>query len=82
MNSWIYVLIKTIYNLKFGFRQNLSISNALINVTEDVKALDRGNIDHEIVDLQKVFEIVDQDIFKIYTLWIMIWEAFHITGWL
>ena len=56
------------YNLKFGFRQNLSISNALINVTEDVKALDRGNIDHEIVDLQKVFEIVDQDIFKIYTL--------------
>ena len=34
-----------IYNLQFGFRQQFSISHALINKTENIrKALDDGNI--------------------------------------
>ena len=34
-----------IYNLQFGFRQQYSISHALINITENIrKALDNGNI--------------------------------------
>ena len=33
-----------IYNLQFGFRQQHSISHALINITENIrKALDDGN---------------------------------------
>ena len=35
-----------IYNLQFGFRQQYSISHALMNITENIrKALDVGNID-------------------------------------
>ena len=34
-----------IYNLQFGFRQQYSISHALINITENIRrALDNGNI--------------------------------------
>ena len=38
-----------IYNLQFGFRQQYSISHALMNITENIrKALDVGNIDCEV----------------------------------
>ena len=52
-----------IYNLQFGFRQQYSISHALINVTENIrKALD-GNIGCGVfVDLQKAFDTVDHQI--------------------
>ena len=34
-----------IYNLQFGFRQQYSTSDALVNMTENIrKALDDGNI--------------------------------------
>ena len=44
-----------IYNLQFGFRQQYSISHALMNITENIrKALDVGNIDCEVfVDSKK-----------------------------
>ena len=53
-----------IYNLQFGFRQQYSISHALINITENIrKALDDGNIGCGVfVDLQKAFDIVDHQI--------------------
>ena len=35
----------TIYNLQFGFRQQYSTSDALINITKNIrKALDNGNV--------------------------------------
>ena len=52
-----------IYDLQFGFRQQYSISNVLITITENIrKALDDGNIGCGVfVDLQKafVFDTVD-----------------------
>ena len=53
-----------IYNLQFGFRQQYSTSNALINITENIgKGLDDGNIGRGIfVDLQKAFDTVDYQI--------------------
>ena len=52
-----------IYNLQFGFRKQYSTSQALINITENIrKALD-GNIGCGIfVDLQKAFDNVDHQI--------------------
>ena len=53
-----------IYNLQFGFRQQYSISHALINITENIrKALDDENIGCGVfVDLQKTFDTVDHQI--------------------
>ena len=53
-----------ICNLQFGFRQQYSTSHALINITEIIrKALDDGNIGCGVfVDLQKAFDIVDNQI--------------------
>ena len=52
------------YNLQFGFRQQHSISYALINIAENIrKALDDGNIGCGIfVDLEKPFDTVDHQI--------------------
>ena len=48
-----------IYNLQFGFRQQYSTSFfALINIIENIKALDDGNIGcGDFVDFHKVFDI-------------------------
>ena len=47
---------KIIYELLFGFRQNLSSNHALINLTENIQALDQGYISCGIFDhLQKAF---------------------------
>ena len=53
-----------IYDLLFGFRQQYSISHALINITENIrKALDDGSIGCGVfVDLQKAFDTVDHQI--------------------
>ena len=53
-----------IYDLLFGFRQQYSTSQALINIIENIrKALDDGNIGCEVfVDLQKAFDTVDHQI--------------------
>ena len=53
-----------IYNLEFRFRQQYSTSDALINITENIrKALDDGNIGCGVfVDLQKAFDTVDHQI--------------------
>ena len=53
-----------IYNLQFGFRQQYSISHALINITENIrKALDNGNTGCGVfVDLQKAFDTVDHQV--------------------
>ena len=53
-----------IYNLQLGFRQQYSISHALINTTENIrKALDDGNISCGVfVDLRKAFDTVDHKI--------------------
>ena len=50
-----------IYNFQIEFRQQHSISHALIDITENIrKALDDGNVGCEIfVDLQKAFDTVD-----------------------
>ena len=49
---------------KFGFRQKYSISQALINITENIrKALDDGNMGcAAFVELQKAFDTVDHQI--------------------
>ena len=46
---------------QFGFREQYSISHALISITENIrKALDDGNIGCGVfVDLQKAFDTVD-----------------------
>ena len=53
-----------IYPLQFGFRQNHSISYALIHLTETIKeALDQGKYGCGIfVDLQRAFETVNHNI--------------------
>ena len=53
-----------IFDLQFGFRQNFSTSQALINLTENIRqALDEGYIGCGIfVDLQKSFDILDHEI--------------------
>ena len=53
-----------IYDLQFGFRQQYSTSNALINITENRrKAFDDGSIGCGVfVDLQKAFDTVDHQI--------------------
>ena len=53
-----------IYPLQFGFRQQYSPFHALISLTEDIrKNVDKGNIVCGIfVDLQKVFDTVENDI--------------------
>ena len=50
-----------IYNLQFGFRQQYSTSDALINITENIrKVLDDGNIGCGVfIDLQKASDTVD-----------------------
>ena len=55
---------KVIYNLQFDFRQQYSISHALITITENLrKALDDENLRCRIlVDLQKAFDTVDYQI--------------------
>ena len=52
-----------IYELKFGFRQNLSTAHALLNLTENIiHVLDDGYIECGIfVDLQKAFYTVDHE---------------------
>ena len=54
----------TIYNLQFGFKQQYSTSQALINITEKIrKALDDRNIGCGVfVDLQKAFDTVEHQI--------------------
>ena len=51
-----------IYKLQFGFRQQYSTSNALINITENIrKGLDDGNIGCGVfVDLQKDFDTISK----------------------
>ena len=51
-----------IHNFQFGFRQQYSISHALINITENIrKALDDGNVGCGVfVFLQKAFYTADQ----------------------
>ena len=60
-----------IYNLQFGFRQQCSISHALINVAENIRiALNDENIGCGVfVDLQKAFDTVDYQTSKIKSLW-------------
>ena len=55
---------KFIYNLQFDFRQQYSISHALITITENLrKALDDENLRCRVlVDLQKAFDTVDYQI--------------------
>ena len=55
---------KFIYNLQFDFRQQYSISHALITITENLrKALDDENLRCRVlVDLQKAFNTVDYQI--------------------
>ena len=50
--------------MQFGFREQYSTSQDLININENIKkALDDGNIGCGVfVDLQKAFDIVDQQI--------------------
>ena len=52
------------YPLQFGFRQNYSTTHALISLTETIrKYLGEGKFAYGIfVDLQKVFDTVEQDI--------------------
>ena len=63
----LYTFLKknnVIYNLQFGFRQQYSTSHSLINITGNIrKALDDGNVGCGVfVDLQKVFDTVDDKI--------------------
>ena len=53
-----------IYDLEFGFRQNISTEHALINLTKNIRqAFDEGYIGCGIfVDLQKSFDTVDHKI--------------------
>ena len=53
-----------LYELQFGFRQNLSTTHVLIHLTENIRqALDKGKIGCKIfVDLQKAFDTADYDI--------------------
>ena len=53
-----------IYDLEFGFRQNISTEHALINLTKNIRqAFDEGYIRCGIfVDLQKSFDTVDHKI--------------------
>ena len=53
-----------IYDLQFGFRQNVSTAHALIDFTENIRqALDERYIGYGIfVDLQKAFDTVDHEI--------------------
>ena len=53
-----------IYDLQFGFRQKVSASFALINLTESIRqALDEGYIGYGVfVDFQKAFDTVDHEI--------------------
>ena len=55
-----------LYDLQFGFRQNFSITHALINLKENIRqALDEGKIDCRIfVDLQKAFDTVEHENFQ------------------
>ena len=50
-----------VYDLQFGFRQQYSTSDALINITENIrKALDDRNIGCGVfVDLKEAFDTVD-----------------------
>ena len=50
-----------IYDLRFGFRQQYSTSQALINITENIrKDLNDGNIGCEVfVELQNAFDTED-----------------------
>ena len=53
-----------LYELQFGFRQNLSTTHVLTHLTENIRqALDEGKIGCKIfVDLQKIFDTADYDI--------------------
>ena len=67
MHEKLYTFLNNnniIYNFQFGFRKQYSTSHALINITENIrKSLDDGNIGcGVVVDLQKAFDTVDQQI--------------------
>ena len=63
MDKILYIFLNNnnIYDLRFGFRQQYSTSQALINITENIrKALNDGNIGCEVfVDLQNAFDTED-----------------------
>ena len=52
------------YDLQLGLRQKYSISQVLINITENIrKALDDGNVGSGVfVDMQKAFDTIDHQI--------------------
>ena len=52
------------YNLQFGFRLNLSTSNALLSIIENIQTdLDNGDFAAGVfIDLKKAFDTVDHDI--------------------
>ena len=67
MYKGLYTLLNInniIYNLQFGFRQQYYTSQALINITVDIRnALDDVNIGCGVfADLQKAFDTVDHQI--------------------
>ena len=51
-------------NLQFGFRSNISTSNALMSIIENIQSsLDLGNYTGGMfIDLQKAFNTVNHDI--------------------
>ena len=61
-NCILFLIRKTYFKLQFGFRQQYSISHALINITENIrKALNDENIGCGVfADLQKAFDIVSK----------------------
>ena len=60
----VYLSVRMLSSLQFGFRKQYSTSHALINITKNIrKALDDGNIGCGVfVDFQKAFETVDHQI--------------------
>ena len=54
-----------LYKHQFGFRKKRSTAHAIVKITESIRvALDNGNFACGVfIDLQKVFDTVDHDIF-------------------
>ena len=55
---------KVFYALQFGFRLNISTSNALMSITENIQTnLDKNELTLRVfIDLRKAFDTVDHDI--------------------